>query len=113
METTKNISFERSETALFGRWPTPADPDPAAADLNIKIPEFYGADDIQRILGDDFIYFSRTAAGYLIHSLLKAGKEEAVKGALLGFMESVHDITPREAYRVYYEYMAQYDHDTE
>lgn len=112
MEENKDLFFNQLENARFGRWPTPADPDPAAADLNIKLPEFYGAEDISQILGDDFIYFSKTAAGYLIHSFLEAGKEEAVNDALLGFMASVHNISPREAYKVYYEYMAQENHDT-
>ncbi|MBR6151479.1 MAG: hypothetical protein IKQ25_09380 [Lachnospiraceae bacterium] len=93
----------------FGRLPRPVDLDPEeAGDIRLYVPDLFGAEDISGILGEDFSYFAMTAAGYVVHSLLQAGKKEAIAGAVRDFMKSVNQITPADAYRAYYEYIKQY-----
>ena len=95
----------------FGRLPHPVDLDPEeTGDIRLYIPDLFGAEDISNILGEDFSYFALTAAGYIVHSLLQAGKEEAITGTVRDFMRSVNQITPADAYRVYYEYVKHHTH---
>jgi hypothetical protein len=48
--------------------------------------------------------FIETAAGILIHSLLKADKEKDIAAAVEGFLTAAEDITPQRARELYREH---------
>jgi hypothetical protein len=48
--------------------------------------------------------FTETAAGILIHSLLKADKEKDIAAAVEGFLTAAEDITPQRARELYREH---------